>query len=131
MPPAKGFGAGPRNELTAYWFNITAAYVQCDFSEVPEDQTECTFTATPWRYDPVSQTDHVDGEAQSWTQKRCLAEPCRLNRIEFGGQFNGLSEISFYGVIAGKTVDFYMDSLSMQWYNNTCEAGLMRQSSRR
>ena len=129
--PAKGFGAGARNAIDAFWFNITAAYVQCEFPGTSASQNECVFYASPWRYDHNSGLDRVQGPAQSWVQKKCLDPPCHLNKIDFGPQFNMLSAISFYGVIDGKTVDFYMDSLQMQWYNNTCEAGLTRVSSRK
>jgi hypothetical protein len=52
-----------------------------------------------------------------------------VNKIgDFGPEFEGLSAISFYAVIGGVTVDFYMDTLQMGWFDNTCDAGRARSS---
>lgn len=124
--PSNGFGAGSRNSLTAYWFNMTGAFVQCDYSHAADGQP-CTFYASPWKYDAVKGADVVQGASKSWTETKCTTSPCHLNKIDdFGPEFEGLSAVSFYAVIAGVTVDFCVDSLQMGWYNNTCEAGRMR-----
>lgn len=127
--PANGFGAGSRNNLKEFWFNIVAAFVQCDFTGVQDGQI-CTFHATPWKHNPETGVDQVNGTTKNWTQNKCTAPPCHLNKIDgFGPDFEGLSAVSFYAVIGGVLRDFYMDSVQMNWFDDSCEAGQMRQSN--
>lgn len=127
--PAKGFGAGPRNANQFYWFNPRSAYVQCDFSDAGA-ATQCDFTATAYRYNAQLKEDRVVA-TQHWPQTRCTTDECDLNEIVFDEPFSNLSAVSFYGVIQGAIVDFYMDSISLDWYDDSCAAGQARASSRK
>jgi hypothetical protein len=127
--PAKGFGAGPRNANQFYWFDARSAYVQCDFSGAGTAQ-QCDFTATAYQYNAQLKEDRVVA-TQHWAQNRCNDAVCNLNQIVFDTPFSNLSAMSFYGVIEGKIVDFYVDSIRLEWYDNSCEAGLARISSRK
>jgi hypothetical protein len=128
--PAKGFGSGPRNNNDAYWFNMTSSYAQCDFSNAAPNFQQCDFFATAYRYDPVLDQDRVF-DTDHWFLNRCNSQTCDLEEIHYKDTFKGLSALSFYSVINAKIVDFYIDSIELQWYNNTCAAGLERSSSRR
>lgn len=127
--PSKGFGAGPRNSNQFYWFDVLSAFVQCDFSNAGDAQ-QCDFTATAYQYNAQLKEDRVVA-TQHWPQGRCSSLECDLNHVTFDQPFSNLSAISFYGVIDGKIVDFYMDSIRLTWYDNSCEAGLARISSRK
>lgn len=132
LVPAKGFGAGPRNYNQFYWFDPRSAFVQCDYSSFTpgNESQQCDFTATAYQYNPQLKQDRVVA-TQHWTQNRCTEEICELNQITFDRPFSNLSSMSFYGVIEGQIVDFYMDSIRLEWYDNSCEAGLARISSRK
>jgi hypothetical protein len=56
---------------------------------------------------------------------------CQLTEITFNYLFYKLTTLSFYANVQGLISIFWLDSLSMNWYNNTCEAGLARISSRK
>lgn len=103
--------------------------MQCDYSNVSEDQHQCDFTATAYQYNAQLKEDRVVA-TQHWAQDRCDRAVCSLNQIHFDEPFSNLSAVSFYGVIGGQIVDFYADSIRLDWYNNSCAAGLERISSR-
>jgi hypothetical protein len=128
--PAKGFGSGPRNFDSAYWFNMTSSWAQCDFSTAAPNFQTCDFFATAYQYDSTLDQDKVF-DTDHWLLNRCNEHTCDLDQIIYKDSFKGMSAVSFYGVINGQIVDFYIDSIELQWYNNTCEAGLERSSSRR
>ena len=104
--------------------------MQCDFSTIGDDHQQCDFTATAYQYNAQLKEDRVVA-TQHWAQDRCDSLACSLNQIRFDEPFSNLSVVSFYGVVGGKIVDFYADSIRLEWYNNSCEAGLARISSRK
>lgn len=158
--PSRGFGAGPRRAIPAYWFSISNAWVGCDFTsqsntpgvlsmdlELPQDvgllqDDACTFHATPYQKNPANNSDKVQGQTQSWVVARCDYDPavtpedgtqeqCQLQQIGFGDQFKNLTAINFYAVVGGRMVDFFIDDVQADWVDNSCEAGLQRISSRK
>jgi len=123
-----GIGAGPRRDNDAYWFDAFSAYLGCD-NEGPGD---CTVTITGYSYDEAT-----DLETQV-VQQNATIPPCpgfmncELSPVEFSFDFWGLSGIQFEAYINGSVPRiFLLDNLSMGWYNNTCEAGLLRIRSRK
>lgn len=56
---------------------------------------------------------------------------CALQYFEFEGPFEALSTLQIGAEVEGQPRAFFMDNLSMSWYNNTCAAGLLRQRSRK
>ena len=128
--PGGAIGAGPRNDDSAYWFNIASAYIGCD-NGATDPSVTCDFVATGYKYDAATGTDKVV-VAEHFPQPPCPNfVDCALRQIFFNEQFQGLSAVSFYAVVQGQQKIFFVDTLEMGWWNNTCAAGLERASGRR
>jgi hypothetical protein len=56
---------------------------------------------------------------------------CHLQQIIFPETYTALTTLEFSATVSGEVRSFYMDSLAMDWYNNGCDAGLLRASSRK
>lgn len=54
---------------------------------------------------------------------------CDLERVQFPAKFKGLSGLQIQAFVGKDERMFFMDNLSLSWTNNTCAAGLLRQSS--
>lgn len=66
---------------------------------------------------------------QNVTLSACWAYiNCRLTQVFFNEQFRALSGIQFnaYTYNLGIPQVHMMDDLQMEWYNNTCSAGILR-----
>ena len=128
--PFGAFGAGPHNYNDAYWFNAYSAYIGCD-NGATDPSIVCDFVVTYYNYDATSKQDYVVN-TEHFPQAPCPNfENCKLTQIFFDPHYqNGLSALSFYAVVQGKEVIFWIDSISLSWYNNTCAAGLERISNR-
>lgn len=125
-----GFGAGPRNSDNNYWFNAESAYVGCD-NGAKDTSLTCDFVATGYKYDAATGNEIVVA-TQHFPQPPCPGfQNCKLNQIYFSSKFQGLSSLSFYAVLLGQPRIFFVDTLALGWYNNTCEAGLKRVGSRK
>lgn len=128
VPDGASFGAGPRKSDSAYWFNATAGFAACNNIATDPNHT-CDFVATGFQY--TNGTDQVV-VTQHTTIKPCANNVnCQLHFIPFGPEFVGLSAMSFYANVQGQLETFYLDSLQLGWYNNSCEAGLERVNSRK
>ena len=122
-------GAGPRASIDAYWFNVYGAYLGCNNS----GPAECSVTISGFSWDHTVQQEIL------FTQQAFKIPPCpsfldcHLTSIEFPSLFRGLSGLQILATLTGSDspIVFYMDNLSMSWYNNTCAAGLIRQMSRK
>jgi hypothetical protein len=117
-------GAGPRASVDAYWFNAYSAYFGCALNGL----TPCTLRITGYRYDAVLREEVVVAE-QNVTLPACpLYINCRLTQVFFATEFRALSGIQFnaYTYNLGIPQVHMMDDLQMEWYNNTCSAGILR-----
>ncbi|KAF2259450.1 hypothetical protein CC78DRAFT_475391 [Lojkania enalia] len=118
------FGAGPRAAVSAYWFNAHSGYFGCALNGI----TPCTLRISGYRYDPVGKKEVLAAE-QTVSIPACpLYIGCKLMRVDFNEGFTGLSGIQFnaYTGVLNVPQVFMMDSLGMEWWNNTCEAGILR-----
>jgi hypothetical protein len=128
--PGGAIGAGPRNYDSAYWFNIASAYIGCD-NGATDPSVTCDFVATGYKYEAATGTDEVV-ITEHFQQPPCPNfVDCALLQIFFNEQFQGLRAVSFYAVVQGQQKIFFVDTLEMGWWNNTCAAGLERASGRR
>ena len=126
--PPNGFGAGPRNSSNIYWFNATSAYVGCDYTGL-DPSIPCLFNVTAWVFNG---TEEVPVVTDGFEIPPCLdVSYCQLTPITFPEQYMGLTTLNFSASVGGESRTFYMDSLHLGWYNNSCEAGLTRIMSRR
>lgn len=117
-------GAGPRASVNAYWFNAYSGFFGCALNGI----TPCTLRISGYRYDTTLKQEVVAAE-QNVTIPACYGYiKCRLTEVVFGERFRALSGIQFnaYTYNLGIPQIFMMDSLNMEWYNNTCAAGILR-----
>lgn len=117
-------GAGPRASVTAYWFNAYSGYFGCALSGL----TPCTLRISGYRYDGVMKQEVLVAE-QNVTLPACWAYiNCRLTQVFFNDQFRALSGIQFnaFTYSLGIPQVHMMDDLQMEWYNNSCSAGILR-----
>lgn len=119
-------GAGPRASLNAFWFTAYSAYLGC--GNAGSEPCSMQISGYSW-----------NGTGESLVAQQTASLPacpglvnCTLTNVEFDPSFQtGLTGLQFAAMVGGVMQVFYMDSLSMGWYNNTCAAGLRRQMSRR
>lgn len=123
-------GAGPRAYMSAYWFNIDSAYIGCDNG----GPAGCLVEFVGFEYDATGSTQTAEKIAatHSQTLSGCPGfKNCTLARISLPATFTALSGLQIRATVSNAPVLFWLDNLSMGWYNNTCEAGLLRQMSRK
>jgi hypothetical protein len=117
-------GAGPRASVDAYWFNAYSGYFGCALNGI----TPCTLRISGYRYDAVLQQEVLVAE-QNATLPACYGYiGCRLTQVFFDEQFQALSGIQFNAYTANLSIPqvHMMDDLALEWYNNTCSAGILR-----
>jgi hypothetical protein len=117
-------GAGPRASVSAYWFNAYSGYFGCALNGL----TPCTLRISGYRFDAVLKEEVLVAE-QIATIPACWGYiNCRLTQVFFNEQFRALSGIQFnaYSAALGIPQVHMMDDLEMEWYNNTCSAGILR-----
>jgi hypothetical protein len=117
-------GAGPRASVDAYWFNAYSGFFGCALNGI----TRCTLRITGYRYDTDRKEEVVAAE-QNVTIPACYGYiNCRLMQVGFTEDFRALSGIQFqaYTYNLGVPQIFMMDDLQLEWYNNTCGAGILR-----
>jgi hypothetical protein len=117
-------GAGPRASVSAYWFNAHSGYFGCALSGV----TPCVLRISGFRYDATLKDEVLVAE-QNATLPACYGYiNCSLTQVSFSDQFRALSGIQFNAYTAGLGIPqvHMMDDLKMEWYNNTCSAGILR-----
>lgn len=126
--PDGAIGAGHHNNDDAWWFNAYSAYIGCD-NGATDPSITCDFVATGYKYDATTNQDVVV-VTEHYPQPPCPNfVNCELNQIYFSKQYQGLSALSFYATVQGKQKIFFVDTMAMGWWNNTCAAGLKRISS--
>ncbi|KAF2012127.1 hypothetical protein BU24DRAFT_495201 [Aaosphaeria arxii CBS 175.79] len=117
-------GAGPRASVNAYWFNARSGYFGCSLSGI----SPCALRISGYRFDPILQRE-VKVAEQNVTIPACWGfVGCQLTRVFFSDRFRGLSGIQFkaYTYNLGIPQVYMLDDLAMEWYNNSCAAGVMR-----
>lgn len=118
-------GAGDRASESAFWFNAYSAYLGCD-NQGPED---CEMVINGFTYQDFSQEEVLTYQ-QNATIPACTAmQDCKLQLVEFAKVMTGLTGLQITAFVGGAKRIWFMDNLSMGWYNNTCAAGLLRQRS--
>ncbi|EOA84719.1 uncharacterized protein SETTUDRAFT_171776 [Exserohilum turcica Et28A] len=117
-------GAGPRAPVNAYWFNAYSGYFGCALNGL----TPCTLRISGFRWDNVVGQEVVVAE-QKVTIPACFGYVgCRLTQVVFDEGFRALSGIQFKAYTYNLNIPqvHMMDDLQMEWYNNTCSAGILR-----
>jgi hypothetical protein len=112
--------------MTIFHFNVSSAYVGCDNA----GPANCIVTVYGNTWSDAFNTE-VTSEIQSWTVPPCPGfVNCTLTKIDLQSGFDGLSGLSIYATVEGRSVIWFMDEVEMVWANGTCAAGLERQKYR-
>ncbi|KAI9735909.1 MAG: hypothetical protein M1834_001375 [Cirrosporium novae-zelandiae] len=121
-------GAGPRDYETAYWFNVYSAYLGCD-NPGPDP---CTLNITGLKYDAISKSEVILTEGAVELPPCPGVRPnCSLVEVAFGTQYQMLSGLRIRATVPGLGDRmWYLDNLELEWWNNTCAAGLERESEK-
>ena len=122
-----GFGCGPRSQEMIYWFDVFSAYLGCGNGNGNKD---CVVNVSASRYSEDS-GEVVAGNATFIIPPCRPNSKCQLTPIEFGEGFRGITDIKFEATVSDKAVTLYVDDLKLRWHDDSCEAGLRRESSRK
>ena len=116
---------GPREAISAFWFDAYSAWFGCD-NRGPED---CTLTFSAFSWSPKDKTEVLIDKSTSKIEPCNKSRSCGLSLVEFPSTFKSLSGLQIQAYVGEEERMFFMDDLSLNWSNNTCAAGLLRQSS--
>lgn len=115
-------GAGQRRSSDAFWFNAYSAYLGCD-NEGPDD---CIMQISGLVLQNSTKQE-VTAYQQNFTLTACPGlTDCHLQRIDFPNIMRGLSGIRIEAFVGSERRSWFMDDLSLGWYNNSCAAGMLR-----
>lgn len=117
-------GAGPRASVDAYWFNAYSGFFGCALNGV----TPCALRISGYRYDSTLKQEVLAVE-QNVTIPPCWGYiNCKMTQVAFNPNFRELSGIQFNAFTnkLGIPQMFMMDDLQLEWYNNSCSAGILR-----
>jgi hypothetical protein len=117
-------GAGPRAPVDAYWFNAHSGFFGCALNGVEP----CTLTISGYRWDAASNQE-VLAATQNVTIPPCWGYiHCQMMQVNFDPGFTALSGIQFHATtyLLGISQIFMVDDLQLEWWNNTCSAGILR-----
>ncbi|OAT03818.1 hypothetical protein BDBG_00496 [Blastomyces gilchristii SLH14081] len=121
------FGAGPRSSLDTFWFDAYSANFGCDNGSA---NTTCAVTVSAVRYSAQTKIEESAGTRRFAIPPCPGYRNCRLSSLDFGDSFLGISGLKFSASVQDKPAIFFVDDIKMNWYNNTCAAGLERLRSR-
>ncbi|KAF2834805.1 hypothetical protein M501DRAFT_943430 [Patellaria atrata CBS 101060] len=120
-------GAGPRNELDAFWFDAYSIWMGCENA----GPASCTVRLTGYVWDSSMGQEKMVTE-QMATIPPCIGlRDCHLSKINLNDNFRALTGVKFEAAVLGAPVTFYADDFAAAWWNNGCAAGLERQRSRK
>jgi hypothetical protein len=118
-------GAGRRRSSSAFWFNAHSVYLGCDNPSA----YQCELQITGLVYHEKTRSE-VAVFHQTVSLLPCLLpKNCELQQVHFDSSMKGLSGIRIQASANYVPVNWFMDDLTLGWSNNTCAAGLLRESS--
>ena len=125
--PPGGFGAGPNNLINAYHFNARSLFTFCDNGS-EDANVLCTITATGYRMDPEKHTESLKA-TQQFVQPPCQGyRNCATQQIWLNSEFVELSTLAFEARVGEKSKMLFVDTVAMEWWNNTCAASQLRKA---
>ena len=116
---------GPREAISAFWFDAYSAWFGCD-NRGPE---VCTLMFYAFAWSDTENTEVLIDQSTSTIAPCRKSRGCGLELVEFPSTFQSLTGLQVEAFVGKEERMFFMDDLSMHWTNNTCAAGLQRQSS--
>lgn len=119
-------GTGVRSSVSAFWFNVYSAYLGCD----NEGPSSCIMQISAYIWQASSESEILAYQQNVMLPSCPGFNDCKLEKVNFATSMTGLSGIRIQAFVGGQQKMWFMDNLAMGWYNNTCSAGLLRQSTR-
>lgn len=127
-PPAE-FSVGPKSGNSSFWFDAYSMFLGCD----DQGSDACVIEITGYTTGNLSSS-----QAQSSVQVAVLqscstlaATSCKLAQVVLDPPMRALSGISINAYTSGGVASvLYMDNVNLGWTDNSCQAGLQRESTR-
>nr|POE74355.1 hypothetical protein CFP56_67706 [Quercus suber] len=117
---------GVYESSSAFWFDAHSVWLGCD-NTGPE---ECTIIMTGYTWSDTA-ADEIAAFEQNATIPACSGQAsCALQQRFFPASFVGLSGLQMQAYVGSQSRMFFLDDLALSWTNNSCEAGLIRQTHR-
>ncbi|KAF2152664.1 hypothetical protein K461DRAFT_226209, partial [Myriangium duriaei CBS 260.36] len=111
----------------AFWFNAYGVYIGCNNFEQPG----CLYEISGYVYDATIRAEVLAYQRNIFVSGCPIYHGCPLTRVEFGHTLTGLTGFQIRAFHEGYQRIWYMDDLSLGWYDNSCAAGRLRAVSRR
>lgn len=124
MKPGE-IGDGPRESMSAFWFDAYSAWFGCD-NRGPE---VCTIVFSAYTWGLATKTESLTFQHNETVPPCQRSKDCQLQKVDFPTSFRGLTGLQMQAFVGQEQRMFSMDDLALRWANNTCAAGLQRQSS--
>lgn len=116
---------GPRESINAFWFDALSGWFGCD-NHGPED---CRLEFTAYAWNPNIKTEDEVTSFNATIPACDKTKGCGMHLIAFPHNFISLTGLQIQAFVDKDERMFFVDDLSMSWSNNSCAAGLLRQSS--
>lgn len=124
--PDGSFGGGPRAGINAYWLNVHSAYVGCNNSDA---NVNCDFSIHGYRWNNATSMEEEFTSISMPIQGCRDLKGCKLQYVDFGTPLTGVSSVAFQASVEGTPVNWFIDTIALEWWNNTCAAGVLRETS--
>nr|OQO30623.1 hypothetical protein B0A51_03563 [Rachicladosporium sp. CCFEE 5018] len=112
---------------TAFWFDARTAWVGCDNL----GPASCLLNVTGYIWD-ANINDDIGAHKTQYTVPPCPQQQnCQLVPITFPPSFRALTGLQIQAFVGEQQRMFFLDDLALGWSNDTCAAGLTRQSGGR
>ncbi|KAK6440652.1 hypothetical protein LTR95_003118 [Oleoguttula sp. CCFEE 5521] len=112
---------------TAFWFDARTAWVGCD----NPGPAACVLNVTGYTWD-ANINDDIGAYKTQYTVPPCpQQQDCQLMPITFPSSFRALTGLQIQAFVGEQQRMFFLDDLALGWSNDTCAAGLTRQSGGR
>jgi hypothetical protein len=118
------FGAGPRYQESAFWFDAFDTWLGCQ-NPGPAD---CQLTANGYQYDPISGNSVLKVQQTFYAPPCPALQDCEMEQYHFSGHFRNLTALQILATVEGGNtlISWYMDDVSLSWTNKTCAATMLR-----
>jgi hypothetical protein len=118
------FAGADRGVTGCFHFNFYGAALGCD-SRGPD----CDFTFTGFHLDPATGKE-VPFTSQDLSVPACPPlVNCVLSPVTLDDSFQNLTKIRMNVTVASQPKIWWMDDVSMGWFDNSCAKGLCRQTA--
>ncbi|KAK5169007.1 uncharacterized protein LTR77_006316 [Saxophila tyrrhenica] len=118
-------GDGPRESMSAYWFDAFNAWFGCD-NRGPQP---CVLVFSAYTWGLATKIEALTFQHNATVPACRRSEDCQLQKVDLPTSFRGLTGLQMQAFVGDEQRMFFMDDLALRWSNNSCAAGLQRQNS--